>query len=57
MYDKDLNNYIGLRLSDKDIIFLKAMAEYRNVSLSKLIRYILSEYRREYEIGVLNNDK
>lgn len=56
MYDKDLKHYIGLRLSDKDIVFLKAMAEYRNISLSKLIRYILSEYRRDYEIGVRDND-
>lgn len=51
MYEKDLKNQIVLRINDKDMDFLRMVSEYRDVSLSKVIRSIIGDYRRACEIS------
>lgn len=49
MYTKNLNKDLRLRLSDKDMSFLKDLAETRSCSVSEVIRSIIGEYRRGME--------
>lgn len=49
MYEKNLNHKVFVRLTDKQFTFLGAMSEYRNISVSSLLRYIIDDYRRAYE--------
>ena len=46
MYKKDLNEQVRLRLSTKDMDFLRALSEERGQSVSECIRYLIGEYRR-----------
>ena len=46
MYEKDLNHQIVIRINDKDMEFLRILSQYRDVSMSKVIRSIISDYRR-----------
>lgn len=48
MYEKNLKHQIVLRVSDKDYNFLSMMSEFRDMSVSRLVRDIIGEYRRSY---------
>ena len=50
MYDKNLNEAIRLRLSQKDMDFLRKLSEERNVSVSEVIRSMIGEYRRSLDM-------
>lgn len=49
MYEKNLTEDLRLRLSTKDMDFLRELSEQRSVSLSEVIRSIIAEYRRSVE--------
>lgn len=49
MYEKNLTEDLRLRLSKKDMDFLRELAEQRCCSISEVIRSIISEYRRALE--------
>lgn len=49
MYEKNLTEDLRLRLSSKDMDFLRELSEKRSVSLSEVIRSIIAEYRRSVE--------
>lgn len=49
MYNKDLTEDFRLRLSKKDMDFLRKISEERNQSVSECLRYIIGEYRRSLE--------
>lgn len=49
MYDKNLTEFLGLRLSAKDMDFLRDLSHKRSIPLSECIRSILSEYRRNFD--------
>ena len=49
MYNKDLTEDFRLRLSKKDMDFLRNISEERNQSVSECVRYIIGEYRRSLE--------
>lgn len=55
MYYKDLKGDLRIRLSYKDIEYLKVLAHYRRTSVSEAVRQIISEYRRDE--GVLHGNK
>lgn len=48
MYEKNLKHQIVLRLSEKDYNFLAMMSEFRDMSMSRLVRDIIGDYRRSY---------
>ena len=48
MYDKNLTEFIGLRLSAKDMDFLRDLSHNRSISISECIRDIIGEYRRSF---------
>ncbi len=55
MYKKNLTEDLRLRLSTKDMDFLRGLAEERSVSVSEVIRSIIGEYRRSLDtINVLS---
>ncbi len=55
MYKKNLTEDLRLRLSTKDMDFLRGLAEDRSVSVSEVIRSIIGEYRRSLDtINVLS---
>lgn len=55
MYNKNLTEEFRLRLSEKDMDFLKELSNERAVSVSECVRSIISEYRRSIEmINALN---
>lgn len=55
MYKKNLTEDLRLRLSSKDMDFLRGLAEERSVSVSEVIRSIIGEYRRSLDtINVLS---
>lgn len=49
MYEKDLSENLRLRLSKKDMDFLRNLSEQRAVSVSECIRSIIGEYRRSLD--------
>lgn len=49
MYQKNLTEDLRLRLSKKDMDFLRDLSEERSCSVSETIRYIVGEYRRSLE--------
>lgn len=49
MYIKNLSEDLRLRLSQRDMDFLKSLAVDRNTSVSEVIRSIIGEYRRSLE--------
>ena len=49
MYTKNLTNDLRLRLSDKDMDFLRTLSKDRECSVSETIRCIIGEYRRSLE--------
>lgn len=50
MYKKNLTEDLRLRLSEKDMKFLRELSEDRCVTISECIRSIISEYRRSCEV-------
>ena len=48
MYDKNLTEFLGLRLSAKDMDFLRDLSHKRSIPVSECIRSILGEYRRSF---------
>lgn len=48
MYDKNLTEFIGLRLSAKDMDFLRDLSHKRSIPISECIRDIIGEYRRSF---------
>lgn len=50
MYEKNLTEDLRLRLSTRDMDFLRDLSAQRSVSISECIRSILSEYRRSLEV-------
>lgn len=55
MYYKDLKSDLRIRLSYKDIEYLKALSHYRHKSVSECVRDIIGEYRRAE--GILYGNK
>lgn len=55
MYYKDLKGDLRIRLSYKDIEYLKVLAHYRHTSVSDVVRSIIGEYRRAE--GILYGNK
>ena len=49
MYDKNLSEGMRLRLSPKDMDFLRDLSAQRAVSVSSCLRSIIGEYRRSFE--------
>lgn len=49
MYEKNLKEDLRLRLSTKDMNFLRELSEERSVTVSECIRSIIGEYRRSLE--------
>lgn len=49
MYNKDLCEDLRLRLSKKDMDFLRDLSSERACSLSECIRSLIGEYRRSIE--------
>ena len=56
MYEKNLTEDFRLRLSSKDMEFLKGLAEERQISVSECVRGIIGEYRRSLETMDLLKD-
>ena len=48
MYEKNLSEFLKLRLSSKDMEFLRDLSSKRSVSISACIRDIIAEYRRSF---------
>lgn len=54
MYEKNLKEDLRLRLSKKDMDFLRSLSDDRGCSISECIRSIIGEYRRSIDtINVL----
>lgn len=49
MYEKNLTEDLRLRLTERDMNFLRGLAEERATSISEVIRSIIGEYRRALE--------
>ncbi len=49
MYDKNLSESLHLRLSSKDMDFLRDLSSKRSVSTSECIRVIIADYRRSFD--------
>lgn len=50
MYEKNLKEDLRLRLSKDDMDFLRNLSEKRAVSVSEVIRSIIGEYRRSFDM-------
>lgn len=56
MYEKNLTEDLRLRLSKRDMDFLRGLSTDRGISISEAIRSIIGEYRRSVEsIDMLKN--
>lgn len=56
IYEKNLKEDLRLRLSTRDMDFLRLLSDQRGCSISECIRCILAEYRRSQElVSALNN--
>ena len=49
MYEKNLTEDLRLRLSKRDMDFLRGLSADRSVSVSECIRSIIGDYRRSIE--------
>lgn len=49
MYEKNLNEDFRLRLSKKDMDFLRSLSDSRCQSVSECVRSIIGEYRRSLD--------
>lgn len=49
MYEKNLTEDLRLRLSERDMNFLRGLSAERETSISEVIRSIIGEYRRALE--------
>ncbi len=49
MYAKNLTEDLRLRLSERDMDFLRKLSADRNATVSEVIRSIIGEYRRSLE--------
>lgn len=49
MYAKNLSEDLRLRLSERDMDFLRQLSSERGVSVSEVIRSIIGEYRRSFD--------
>lgn len=49
MYAKNLSEDLRLRLSAKDMDFLRRLSEQRECTVSEVIRSIIGEYRRSLD--------
>lgn len=49
MYHKNLHNKLNIRITNEQYNVLCDIADRRKISVSMLIRYILSEYVRNYK--------
>ena len=56
MYTKQLKEDLRLRLSKKDMDFLRKLSGARGVTVSECIRSIIGEYRRTLEVIDLVQD-
>lgn len=50
MYKKNLTEDLRLRLSEKDMKFLRDLSNDRCITISECIRSIIAEYRRSCEV-------
>lgn len=50
MYEKNLTADFRLRLTQKDMEFLRQLSEERGCSVSEVVRSIIGEYRRSIEM-------
>ena len=51
MYEKNLTEYFPVRLSSKDIVFLRELSEKRSISISQCVRDIIGDYRRSFDVS------
>lgn len=51
MYEKDLTEGFHLRLSTKDIEFLRDLSLKRSITISQCVRGIIGDYRRSFEVS------
>lgn len=49
MYEKDLTEGFHLRLSTKDIDFLRDLSLKRSITISQCVRGIIGDYRRSFD--------
>lgn len=49
MYEKNLTEDLRLRLSEKDMDFLRKLSDERGMTVSQVIRAIIGEYRRSLD--------
>ena len=49
MYSKNLSEDLRLRLSPRDMEFLRKLSEQRDCTVSECIRSIIGEYRRSMD--------
>lgn len=49
MYGKDLEERFILRLSSKDMDFLRQLSAQRDISISECLRSMIGEYRRSLD--------
>lgn len=50
MYEKNLSKCLSFRLSKLDFDFLKMLSVRRSVSVSEVVRSIIGDYRRCYDV-------
>lgn len=55
MYLGDLADRITVRLTQKDLDYLRMIAEYREKTLSEVIRDIVTADRLEWQKGLVND--
>lgn len=55
MYEKNLTEDLRLRLTERDMDFLRGVAEERGDSISAVIRSIIGDYRRSIEVMKMMN--
>lgn len=55
MYEKNLTEDLRLRLTARDMEFLRNIAEERGDSISAVIRSIIGDYRRSIEMMKMMN--
>lgn len=59
MYEKNLTEYFPVRLSSKDIDFLRELSQKRSTSISQCVRDIIGDYRRSFDVlnGSITSEK
>lgn len=54
MYEKNLTEYFPVRLSSKDIEFLRELSKKRSISISQCVRDIIGDYRRSFDVSSIS---